>query len=153
MVCDSENTCLGLEYFCFENDGLWNASDEELIHLAKKELQTISLVDSTLIIDAKVVRVKKAYPVYDDHYAQNMPRIRNFISTIENLTLVGRNGMHKYNNQDHSMLTGILAAENIQGANYDLWNVNTEQSYSEELNFSEVKQMMASQPMLPQKIQ
>lgn len=132
MVPDSSKTCLGLEYFCFEGDNLWNTSDEDLIKLGIKELAVLKLVDPQDVEGGAVVRMPKAYPVYDSKYLDAIAVIRKFLKPLGNLHLVGRNGMHKYNNQDHSMLTAMLTVKNIMGANYDVWNVNTEQEYHEE---------------------
>jgi len=137
MVPDSNKTCLGLEYFCFEGDGLWTMSDQELIELGKRELAKLDLIQASDVEDGAVVRMPKAYPVYDSTYHEALQIICQFLSRIDNLQLVGRNGMHKYNNQDHSMLTAMLAAENLQGANHDLWKVNTEQEYHEEVEDEE----------------
>jgi len=133
MVPDSNKTCLGLEYFCFEGDDLWNMQDDELIELGKKELESLGLVNKNDVEDGTVVRMPKAYPVYDSTYRKSLDVVRQFLGGIDNLQLVGRNGMHKYNNQDHSMLTAMLSAENILGANHDLWAVNVEQEYHEEM--------------------
>ena len=133
MVPDSNKTCLGLEYFCFEGDDLWNMPDEELIELGKKDLESLGLVNKNDIEDGTVVRMPKAYPVYDSTYRKSLDVVRQFLGGIGNLQLVGRNGMHKYNNQDHSMLTAMLSAENILGASHDLWAVNVEQEYHEEM--------------------
>ena len=133
MVPDSNKTCLGLEYFCFEGDDLWNMPDDELIELGKKELESLGLVNRNDVEDGTVVRMPKAYPVYDSTYRKSLDVVRQFLGGIDNLQLVGRNGMHKYNNQDHSMLTAMLSAENILGANHDLWAVNVEQEYHEEM--------------------
>ena len=133
MVPDSSRTCLGLEYFCFEGDGLWTMRDEELIELGKKELEVLGLARASEIEDGVVVRMPKAYPIYDSHYSQSLQTVRKFVATVPNLQLVGRNGMHRYNNQDHSMLTAMLAVRNILGGNYDLWGVNEEEEYHEEL--------------------
>jgi protoporphyrinogen oxidase len=133
MLPDRSKTCLGLEYFCFEGDGLWTMSDRDLIALAKAELKTLALAEPDEIIDGKVVRVPKAYPVYDSHHREALSIIRKFLAPLANLQLVGRNGMHKYNNQDHSMLTAMLAVRNIQGANHGLWEVNVERDYHEEV--------------------
>jgi len=140
MVPDSNKTCLGLEYFCFEGDGLWTMSDQELIELGKRELAKLDLIQASDVEDGAVVRMPKAYPVYDSTYHEALQIICQFLSRIDNLQLVGRNGMHKYNNQDHSMLTAMLAAENLQGANHDLWKVNTEQEYHEEVIEDEEKE-------------
>ena len=133
MVPDSNKTCLGLEYFCFEGDDLWNMPDGELIELGKKELESLGLVNKNDVEDGTVVRMPKAYPVYDSTYRKSLDVVRQFLGGIDNLQLVGRNGMHKYNNQDHSMLTAMLSAENILGASHDLWAVNVEQEYHEEM--------------------
>src|SRR5206468_918397 len=109
MVPDPEKTCLGLEYFCFEGDGLWTMSDKELVELGSKEIASLGLVNRADIEDGAVVRMPKAYPVYDDEYVNAVNTIRDFLSELPNLYLVGRNGMHKYNNQDHSMLTAMLS--------------------------------------------
>ena len=125
-------SCLGLEYFVNEGDDLWSASDEELIALATKELATIGLVEAPDVETGYVVRMPKAYPVYDDVYRENVEVIRRwFESHAPNVHPVGRNGMHKYNNQDHSMYTAMLTVENIHGADHDIWSVNVEEEYHE----------------------
>jgi protoporphyrinogen oxidase len=134
MVPDPDKACYGLEYFCFEHDGIWDSSDADLIELAQKELIQIGLAQAGDVIDGCVVRQKKAYPVYDDDYAQHVATIREEIEErYPNLHLVGRNGMHKYNNQDHAMMTAMLCVENIlAGARlYDLWQVNGDAEYHE----------------------
>jgi protoporphyrinogen oxidase len=134
MVPDPDKACYGLEYFCFEHDGLWDSSDADLIELAKKELTQIGLAQEGDVIDGCVVRQKKAYPVYDDDYAQHVATIRDEIEErYPNLHLVGRNGMHKYNNQDHAMMTAMLCVENILADTklYDLWQVNGDAEYQE----------------------
>ena len=134
MVPDPDKACYGLEYFCFEHDGLWESSDADLIERAKKELMQIGLAQEGDVIDGCVVRQKKAYPVYDDHYAQHVATIRHEIEEhYPNLHLVGRNGMHKYNNQDHAMMTAMLCVENILADTklYDLWQVNGDAEYHE----------------------
>ena len=133
MVPDSSKTCLGMEYFVFENDELWSSSDEALIALAIREIVQLGLVRSEEIEDGAVVRMLKAYPMYDGGWAQRVETIRSYLATaMPNLQLVGRNGMHKYNNQDHSMMTALCAARNILGAKHDLWAINTEPEYHEE---------------------
>jgi protoporphyrinogen oxidase len=134
MVPDPELACYGLEYFCFEHDGLWDSSDADLINLAKKELIQIGLAKEGDLLDGTVVRQKKAYPVYDDDYAKNVAAVRDELETrYPNLHLVGRNGMHKYNNQDHAMMTAMLCVENILADTklYDLWQVNGDAEYHE----------------------
>jgi protoporphyrinogen oxidase len=134
MVADPNKTCLGLEYFCFEGDGLWGMSDVELVELGKHEIEVLGLAKATQVEDGAVVRQPKAYPVYDAHYEAALKTIRTWLKTLPNLQLVGRNGMHRYNNQDHSMLTAMLAARNILGEDFDLWQVNDDQEYGEEIN-------------------
>jgi protoporphyrinogen oxidase len=135
MVPDSATNCYGLEYFCFEGDGLWSASDSELLDLAERELcDGLGMVDRRDVLDGTVVRMPKAYPVYDDAYADNVATI---VSAVERdfgtLSFVGRNGMHKYNNQDHAMMTALLTAENILRGErvYDVWRVNQDAEYHE----------------------
>ena len=128
------NTCLGLEYFVFEGDELWTASDEELIERGKRELAVLGLCDPTVVEAGYVVRQPKAYPVYDEVYADNVAVLNRWIvENTPNVHPVGRNGMHKYNNQDHSMLTALLSAENILGkGDHDIWTVNVDEDYHEE---------------------
>ncbi|MBI3694204.1 MAG: NAD(P)/FAD-dependent oxidoreductase [Acidobacteria bacterium] len=151
MVPDPSTTCLGLEYFCFEGDGLWNTNDPDLIELGKRELGLLGLVNPADVIDGAVVRMQKAYPVYDGAYEAAMDEVRRFLRRVPNLQLVGRNGMHRYNNQDHSMLTAILAARNILGGHYDLWQVNVEQEYHEEITAGEMQKLEETQPLVPQR--
>ncbi|MBO1070846.1 MAG: NAD(P)/FAD-dependent oxidoreductase [Dolichospermum sp. DEX189] len=133
MVPDSSKTCLGMEYFCNKGDELWLMSDSELIEIASKEIVDLSLLlNIKKIEDATVIRQLKAYPVYDENYRQHLQVIQDYLQDFDNLQTIGRNGMHRYNNQDHSMLTGLLAAKNILGENHNLWDVNTERSYYEE---------------------
>ena len=132
MVGKPGMTCLGLEYFCFAGDGLWNSSDDALIELGKRELEKLGLAKIAQIKDGAVVRIEKAYPVYDPGYQGAVDTIRVALSSFPNLQPVGRNGMHKYNNQDHSMMTAILAVRNLKGERFNLWNVNTDAEYHEE---------------------
>jgi protoporphyrinogen oxidase len=132
-------TCLGMEYFCFEGDGLWTSRDEDLVALATREIGQLGLADPTKVVDGTVVRMPKAYPVYDAAYRDHLDTVRSFIDPIPNLHTVGRNGMHKYNNQDHSMLTAMMAVQNMQGASHDLWAVNTDFEYHEEQKLEEPK--------------
>ena len=134
MVPDPNYCCYGLEYFCFEGDGLWATADSELIALAKKELQQVKLADAADVVDGCVIRQTKAYPVYDDDYKRHVQIIRDAVnSKFPTLHLVGRNGMHKYNNQDHAMMTAMLAARNILAGKqiYDVWAVNEDGEYHE----------------------
>ncbi|MBL8804863.1 MAG: NAD(P)/FAD-dependent oxidoreductase [Planctomycetes bacterium] len=132
MVPEAGRTCLGMEYFCFEGDGLWSSSDAELIALATKELGQLGLADPNLVVDGTVVRMPKAYPIYDSVYRGHLDVVRAHLDTLANLHPVGRNGMHKYNNQDHSMLTAMMSVWNMQGASHDVWEVNTDYEYHEE---------------------
>jgi len=155
MSPDPAISCLGLEYFCTEGDDLWNKSDEDLLALGKRELDQIGLVAGYPIVDGTVVRVHKAYPVYDDTYQRGIDTVRAFLPTIPNLQLVGRNGQHRYNNQDHSMLAAVLAARNILGAKFDLWDLNTDQDYQEEgvmVSEEEVMALDASQPYVARRL-
>jgi protoporphyrinogen oxidase len=132
MVPDPEKTSLGMEFFCDVGDEIWAKSDIELIALATHELAQLGLADAGDVEDGVVIRQPHAYPVYDADYRQHLEVIRQYLTTIRNLQTIGRNGMHRYNNQDHSMLTGILAARNLLGEDHDLWQVNTERSYYED---------------------
>jgi protoporphyrinogen oxidase len=134
MVPDPSKIWIGLEYFCNQNDELWRLTDEQMIQLAKTELSRIGIIDESAVLDGTVLRVEKTYPAYFGTY-DRFDEIRNYIDQFENLFLVGRNGMHKYNNQDHSMLTAMIAVDNIAAGRTDksnIWEVNTEQDYHEE---------------------
>jgi protoporphyrinogen oxidase len=129
---------LGLEYFCNESDEIWKLSDERMVELAKQELSKIGIIDSAEVIDSTVIRMEKTYPAYFGTYGR-FAEIRTYIDRYENLFLVGRNGMHRYNNQDHSMLTAMMAVDNIIAGKKDkteLWEVNTEMDYHEEKEHS-----------------
>ena len=134
MVPDPATTCLGLEYFCFAGDGLWESRDDDLVELAGRELARLGMCRPTEVRWGVVVRQPKAYPVYDDGYQRHLAVIREHLArALPNLHLVGRNGMHHYNNQDHSMMTALLVARNIAlGTRYDPWKVNTAAEYHEE---------------------
>jgi protoporphyrinogen oxidase len=155
MVPDAtRESCLGLEYFCFEGDGLWTTPDRDLIELGKRELAQLGLVQPADVTDGAVVRMPKAYPVYDGGYEPAMRQVREFLPRVPNLQLTGRNGMHRYNNQDHSMLTAMLAARNILGSRFDLWQVNVEQEYHEEggeISAEDLRNLEATQPLVPQR--
>jgi protoporphyrinogen oxidase len=126
-------TCLGLEYFVFEGDDLWASDDTDLVELGKRELEKIGLVKAADVETGYVVRMPKAYPVYDETYKANVDTIRAWLdANVPNVYPTGRNGMHRYNNQDHSMYTAMLSVENIFGATHDIWNVNVEEEYHEE---------------------
>jgi protoporphyrinogen oxidase len=133
MVKDGR-TCLGLEYFVTEGDGWWTMPDDELVRRATAELEQLRLVPPGTVEAGYVVRMPKAYPVYDAHYAANVDIVRAWLAEhAANVWPVGRNGMHRYNNQDHSMYTAMLAVENIvKGTAHDVWDVNVEQEYHEE---------------------
>lgn len=159
MVPDQSKTCLGLEYFCFEGDGLWTRSDDDLVKLGTRELHALGLADRGDVLDGSVVRMPKAYPVYDGEYRDAISTIRSFTDGLENLYMVGRNGMHRYNNQDHSMLTAMLAVQNIHGSNYDLWKINDDNNYHEEITEGEtdpyttdVRKLSETQPSVPQQV-
>ena len=126
-------TCLGLEYFVCEGDEYWTMADEDLVDLGKRELAALGLVEPGVVEAGYVVRMPKAYPMYDDKYKAQVQVMRDWLAAnAPNVYPVGRNGMHKYNNQDHSMLTAMLSVENILGANHDIWSVNVEEEYHEE---------------------
>jgi protoporphyrinogen oxidase len=132
MVPDDTRTSIGMEYFCDEGDGLWNMSDDQLADLASRELAALGLANPGDVVDRFVIRQPKAYPIYDENYLAHLTIIKEFLETIQNLQTIGRNGMHRYNNMDHAMHTGILAAENILGASHNLWQVGEEEEYLEE---------------------
>jgi protoporphyrinogen oxidase len=126
-------TCLGLEFFVNEGDSTWNMADDDLIAQATREVTQLGLVEAGKVEAGYVVRMPKAYPVYDDAYQANVDVLRRWIAECApNVYPVGRNGMHKYNNQDHSMLTAMLSVENVLGAHHDVWSVNVEAEYHEE---------------------
>ncbi len=131
MIPDLSKTSLGVEYFVNEDDDLWKMADRDLIRFASKELDSIGLTKGARIEGGVVYRQKKAYPVYDENYGRHLAVIEQFLKGLENLQTIGRNGLHKYNNQDHSMLTALLAVENVYGASHDLWKINSDQSYQE----------------------
>jgi len=134
MVPDSSKSSLGMEYFCTEGDELWNMADADLVELGKHEVQRIGLASYYDIRDGCVFRVPKSYPVYDSDYQDSLVRLKEFVSGLENFETIGRNGLHRYNNQDHAMLTGMLAVRNlVLGEQNDLWSVNADQEYHEEI--------------------
>jgi protoporphyrinogen oxidase len=146
-------SCLGLEYFCFEGDGLWSSPDPDLIALAKEECAKIGLISPADVVDACVVRQPKAYPVYDDAYRARMAMIRRDLeSEYPTLHMVGRNGMHKYNNQDHAMMTAMLTARNILAGEriYDVWDVNEDAEYHE-AGASGVEEALRSERLVPRR--
>lgn len=136
MVADPATTWLGLEYFCYESDDLWNMPDHEMIALAKTELARIGIIEAGDVLDGTVLRMPKTYPAYFGTYGR-FGEIRAFADQFPNLFLIGRNGMHKYNNQDHSMLTAMTAVDNIvagKAEKTNIWEVNTEHDYHEARN-------------------
>jgi protoporphyrinogen oxidase len=162
MVPDASKTCLGLEYFCFEGDDLWSMADADLVALAARELAQIGLVRADQVVDGVVIRMPKAYPVYDEGFDEALAVIKAYLASFDNLQLVGRNGMHKYNNQDHSMFTAILAVRNLFGEHHDLWAINADEEYHEEIaerdldkvgEFAgEIRELGKSQPEVPRRI-
>ncbi len=132
MVPDPRKTSLGMEYFCSRGDALWNRTDTQLIRLAIEEAARLGLVRPDEVEDGVVIRQLDAYPVYDADYHRHLEVLRDYLAGFGNLQTIGRSGLHRYNNQDHSMLTGMLAAKNVLGEEHDVWNVNTERSYYEE---------------------
>jgi protoporphyrinogen oxidase len=155
MVPDARRTCLGLEYFCFEDDELWSLPDRELVAVARRELGAIGLVDPAKVIDGTVVRMPKAYPVYDQGYEAALAVVRSYLDGFANLRVAGRNGMHKYNNQDHSMVTAMLAARHLLGKPGDAWGINADDDYHEEdaVDLDDLSEYLAdlttTQPLVP----
>jgi protoporphyrinogen oxidase len=154
MVPDEALACVGLEYFCFVGDGLWSASDDDLVALATKELATLGLADPATVVGGRVVRQEKAYPVYDDAYRTNVEEMRGELEArYPTLHMVGRNGMHRYNNQDHAMMTAMLTVRNIQAGEriYDIWAVNEDAEYHESGNEGE-RAALASERLVPARL-
>lgn len=142
MVPDASKTSLGLEYFCAEGDELWSMSDVDLVELGKKELELIGLTRATTIEDGCVFRARKAYPIYDSNYRDYLGTVKTFVDDLQNFQTIGRNGLHRYDNQDHAMMTGILAVRNLMlGERNELWSVNTDQEYHEETREPEAPQL------------
>ncbi len=131
MIDDPSRTCLGMEYFCSEGDALWSRSDEDLVGLATREVQALGLAHADEVEHGLVIRQPKAYPIYDRSYREHLDRLREYLLRFDNLQMVGRNGLHKYNNQDHAMLTALLAVRNVLGERHDVWAVNTAEEYHE----------------------
>ena len=140
MVPKPDHSSIGMEYFCQEDDDLWASDDETLKTLASEELERLGLAEIADVVDGCVIRQPKAYPVYDTRYQEACKVISDWIDSLDNLQSVGRNGQHRYNNQDHSMLTGMYAARNVLGASYDVWSVNVDRSYHEEFERAESEQ-------------
>jgi len=139
MVPNDEDASIGMEYFCFEGDELWNMADDDLVKMAGQEIEKLHLAKASSVKFGFVARVNKAYPIYDEKYAERVATIRNWLQTdMTNLAQVGRNGLHRYNNSDHSMLTAMRAVDNILlGTNHDIWSVNVESVYHEEIHDNE----------------
>jgi protoporphyrinogen oxidase len=150
MVPDPDTACVGLEYFCFRGDDLWTMSDDELVALATDELARLGLAAPGKVRRGHVVRVPLAYPMYDEHYGERVEKIRGWLDGIGNLTQVGRNGLHRYNNSDHSMLSAMRAVENVlTGERHDIWAVNVESAYHEEQTDADVQQPYRRLPAAP----
>lgn len=144
MVPDPSLTCLGMEYFCQCDDALWQMEDRLLIDLAAKELEQIGLAQASTVRDGHIIRQRHAYPVYDATYKEHLAVIRDYLAGFSNLVSVGRGGLHRYNNQDHSMLTALMAVENYFGAQHDVWEVNTERSYHEDFQHAREQSMQTT---------
>ncbi|MGE0408983.1 MAG: NAD(P)/FAD-dependent oxidoreductase [Amphiplicatus sp.] len=144
MVPDPSKASIGMEYFCHEGDGLWTMSNEALLYKAAGELEKLGLARRADVVDGAVIRQPKAYPVYDGGYREALGVIEAWTRGLENFQTVGRNGLHRYNNQDHSMLAAMLAARNILGENHDLWSINVERSYQEEFTLAEKQRRSAA---------
>jgi protoporphyrinogen oxidase len=140
MVPDPRRASIGMEYFCHAGDGLWSASDDRLIDFAANELDQLGLAPRASVVDGTVIRQPKAYPVYDGNYGEALQVIQRWLGGLENFQTVGRNGLHRYNNQDHSMLTAMLAVQNLRGGKHNLWSVNVERSYHEQFTLKEQRQ-------------
>jgi protoporphyrinogen oxidase len=146
MVPDPTKTSLGLEYFCTEGDDLWMMPDRDLVELGKREVERIGLARSQDVEDGCVFRVSKSYPIYDSDYMDHLAVVRRFVEGLENFQTIGRNGLHRYNNQDHAMLTGMLAVRNLlNGERNDLWSVNADQEYLEEIRDETVVEQVLSE--------
>jgi len=131
MVPDPATTSLGLEFFCFSSDPVWTQPQNNLIDMASEDLVNLNFAQREDIADAVVIKVPKAYPVYLPDYQANVRVIKDYLQTLPWLQTIGRNGLHRYNNQDHSMMTGLYAAWNLKGENHSVWDVNVEEEYHE----------------------
>lgn len=154
MVPDEDMACVGLEYFCFEGDDLWASDDADLIELAKREMVELGLAQAEHIVGGCVVRQEKAYPVYDETYQTNVDAIRDELeAAYPSLHLIGRNGMHKYNNQDHAMMTAMLTARNIMAGErrFNVWGVNEDAEYHEE-GAEGAAEALASERLVPRRV-
>ncbi len=145
MVPDPNTASVGLEFFCNVGDELWEMDNDALQELAAKELEQLGLGTRDMVLGGTVIRQPKAYPVYDGEYMEALEVIGEWVRSLENFQTVGRNGLHRYNNQDHSMLSAMYAARNILGSNYDVWNVNVERSYHEKFEVEEEEKRKAAE--------
>ena len=155
MAPDENKSCLGLEYFCNKDDNFWNLNNVELKNVALQDLKLLNIIDTNKIIDLHIVRQEKAYPVYDEFYKEIVEKFSKELETnYKNFYLIGRNGMHKYNNQDHSMMTAILTVENIiYGKSFNRWNVNEDAEYHESTGISRERALtLDSLRFVPKKI-
>lgn len=149
MVPDPSKTSLGLEFFLWQDDEEWQWSNERLIELGIKECAQIGIIERDEVSDGTVVKMKKAYPVYDQNYHESLEVVKNYLGSFSNFQTIGRNGLHRYNNQDHSMLTAVYAAKNVMGEEHDVWTVNTEKEYHEEGEFEKTK---TTERLVPTKV-
>ncbi len=141
MVPDPDTACVGLEYFCFKGDDLWEMDDDKLVELASRELETLGLASADKVRRGYVVRVPLAYPMYDETYAERVETIRSWLDPLQDFVQVGRNGLHRYNNSDHSMLSAMRAVDNVlRGTDHDIWAVNVESVYHEEQTDADTEQ-------------
>jgi protoporphyrinogen oxidase len=150
MVPDPTKACIGMEYFCFAGDELWEMADEDLVQLAMRELEQLGLAKREALQFGFATRVPKAYPMYDLEYAERVETIKGWLAGIDNLQQVGRNGLHRYNNSDHSMLTAMRAVDNlVKGTEHDIWAVNAESVYHEEAEAQDAQQPYIEAPDTP----
>jgi protoporphyrinogen oxidase len=150
MVPDPDTGCVGMEYFCFQGDRLWTMADEDLVALATRELEQLGLVKPGQVKRGYAVRVPLAYPMYDESYAEQVAKIREWLDPIQGLTQVGRNGLHRYNNSDHSMLSAMRAVDNLLGrGQHDIWAVNVESAYHEEQTDADAELPYKKVPVTP----
>jgi len=131
MVPNPNVTTLGLEYFCFDTDEIWNKEDSLLIEMAKQEIEKLNFASKNVIKEGTVIRSPKTYPIYDPGYKQRVEVIKNYLSGFKNLQTIGRNGLHRYNNQDHSMLSALYAIRNVLGEKHSVWDINIDEEYHE----------------------
>ena len=132
MCANPNQASIGMEYFLNDDEPMWSMEDQDLIQFAAKEIEQIGLAPAKSVVDGAIIRQPKAYPVYDSEYQDALDVVQAWLKQLENFQTVGRNGLHRYNNQDHSMLSAMFAARNILGAEHDVWNVNVERAYHEE---------------------